>query len=238
MATGDRLAGVIGGMGPDATIDFMSRVLACTPATRDQDHVRMVVEHDPRIPNRQFAMYGEGADPGPAIATLAARLEGAGAEFIVMPCNLAHAWEDDIRAAISIPFISIVSESVKRVEQRCTAGETIGLFTTPGCFKAGLYQEALAGHELVLQTPDELSESMALVERIKAGDKSEPVASGLRALAVRLVSRGAHALIAACTEFTLVLEPSMFAVPFISSTDVLAEKTVALALCQEPLPER
>ena len=112
MATGDRLAGVIGGMGPEATIDFMSRVMACTPAITDQDHIRMLVDHNPRIPSRQQAMRGEGQDPGPVLASIAAGLQAGGADFIVMPCNLAHAWASDIEAAITIPFISIVNESV------------------------------------------------------------------------------------------------------------------------------
>ena len=88
MATGDRLVGVIGGMGPDATIDFMSRVLTATPAQADQDHVRMLIEHNPRIPSRQLAMRGEGENPGRCSGQkwpLASR--PAGADFIVMPCN-------------------------------------------------------------------------------------------------------------------------------------------------------
>lgn len=237
MAADDRLVGVIGGMGPDATIDFMSRVLTATPAQADQDHVRMLIEHNPRIPNRQLAMRGEGEDPGGVMAIIAARLEAGGAEFIVMPCNLAHAWAGDIRAAISVPFISIVDESVSRALQHVDGG-AIGVLTTPGCFTAGLYQAALAGHELVSQTPDELAETMEFVDRIKAGDKSAPVKEGLRLLAERLVARGAEVVIGACTEFPLVLESSVFTVPFVSSTEVLAEKTVALALSDEPLPEK
>jgi aspartate racemase len=109
---------------------------------------------------------------------------------------------------------------------------TIGLMTTPGCFRAGIYQEALAeaGKTLILQTPDELSETMILVERIKSGDKSQEVKNGLQSLANKIINRGAEILIAACTEFPLVLNKSMFTVPFISSTEVLAKKTVAIAL--------
>jgi len=89
----------------------------------------------------------------------------------------------------------------------------------------------------VLPTIEELAETLAFVERVKAGDKSEAVSAGLRELAERLLSRGASTIIAACTELPLVLNQSMFDVPFVSSTDVLAVKTVKLALGQEPLPE-
>ena len=232
MSENDKLVGVIGGMGPDATDDFMSRVLAATPASKDQDHVRMVIEHNPRIPSRQMAMRGAGENPGPVIAAMAARLESAGADFLVMPCNLAHAWQGDILAATTIPFVSIIDESVKSA--LCRSGEqcAVGLMTTPGCFTAGLYQQALADADraVIAQTPDELAETMRLVEKIKAGDRSQDVAKGLRDLADRLIGRGAKILIAACTEFPLVLNESMFDVTLISSTDVLAKKTVALAL--------
>ncbi len=236
MTAEDRVIGVIGGMGPDATIDFMARVLRCTPAEVDQDHVHMLVDHNPRIPSRQRAMQGEGEDPGSVLAAIAAGLEAGGADFIVMPCNTAHAWASDIRAAIAIPFVSIVDESVSRALQ-VSDGGPIGLITTPGCLAAGLYQDAMSDHEFMLQDPDELDETMILIDRIKAGDKSEAVAMALRALGERMVARGARSLIAACTELPLVLDQSMFRVPLISSTGVLAEKAVALALGQEQLPE-
>ena len=240
MATSDRLVGVIGGMGPDATIDFMSRVLEKTPAEKDQDHIRMLVEHNPRIPSRQLAMRGDGENPGPVLAEMATRLEAAGADFIVMPCNAAHAWQDDIVAAVNIPFISIIEASVSKALRLAPENGAVGVLTTPACFAAGLYQEALAdaNREAVLQTPDELAEAIALIDRIKAGDQSVPVVTGLCELAERLLSRGATTLIAACTELPLVLKPSMFTVPLVSSTDVLAEKTVALALSDEPLPQQ
>lgn len=237
MAVADKLVGIIGGMGPDATVDFMSRILQVTPAGTDQDHVRMLVENNPRIPSRQAAMRGEGESPGPAIAAIATRLDAMGAEFLVMPCNLAHAWQADIEAAISIPFISIVEESVRSALDRSGDDSAVGLMTTPGCFTAGLYQQALetAGRPVITQTPDELAEAMSFVEQIKSGNRSPEIVSGLRTLADKLVDRGAKVLIAACTEFPLVLDESMFDVAFVSSTDVLARKTVAIALGKNEL---
>ena len=184
----------------------------------------MLVEHNPRIPSRQLAMRGDGENPGPVLAEMATRLEAAGADFIVMPCNAAHAWQDDIVAAVDIPFISITEASVSKALQLAPENGAIGVLTTPACFAAGLYQEALAdaNRKAVLQMPDELAEAIELIDRIKAGDKSEPVATGLCELAERLLSRGATTLIAACTELPLVLKPSMFTVPFVSSTDVPA----------------
>lgn len=237
MAEKNKIVGIIGGMGPEATVDFMSRVLVATPAKSDQDHIRTVVENNPRIPSRQLAIRGEGEDPGKTLAEIAVRLQSMGADFIVMPCNLAHAWQSDIEAAINIPFVSIVDETVRSALDRSGDDSAVGVMTTPGCFTAGLYQQALAdaGRPVITQTPDELAETMSLVEEIKGGNKSAQVAEGLRALANSLVQRGAKVLIAACTEFPLVLDQSMFNVAFISSTDVLARKTVALASSKNEL---
>ncbi len=232
MAGRDKVIGVIGGMGPDATVDFMSRVLAATPASEDQDHIRMLVEHNPRVPSRQLALRGAGESPGPVIAEMAARLEAAGADFLVMPCNTAHAWQSDIVAAIRIPFVSIVDASVAAAIDLSRDGSAVGLMTTPGCFEAGLYQHALTevDRPVITQSAAELEATMSLIDRIKGGEKSEEVVAGLRVLANELVARGAEVLIAACTELPLVLQASMFDAAFVSSTDALAEKAVTLAL--------
>lgn len=227
-------------MGPDATIDFMARVVEHTPSDRDQDHVRMLVDQNPRVPSRQLAMRGAGESPGPVLAEMANRLEDCGADFLVMPCNAAHVWKDDVVSVTSIPFISIITESVSTALQCARDDGAIGLLTTPACFAADLYQRALvdANREAVLQSPEELGETMSLIDRIKAGDKSAAVVAGLQRLANLLVSRGAETVIAACTELPLVLDQSMLSVPLVASTDVLAKKTVALALSTEPLPKQ
>ena len=232
MVLADKVVGVIGGMGPAATVDFMTRVMAETPAEQDQQHLRMIVEHNPQIPSRQMAMRGEGESPGPTLAAMARRLEIAGADLLVMPCNLAHAWQGDIEVASSVPFISIVDVTVESALARSGDESAIGLMTTPGCFTAGLYQQALAdsGRPLIMQSADELAATMALVERIKSGDLSGELKASMRAQADLLVARGAKVLIAACTEFPLVLDESMFNVAFVSSTDELARRTVSVAL--------
>ncbi len=106
------LVGVLGGLGPEATVDFMARVLALTPADSDQDHIHLLVDQNPNVPNRQEAILRDGENPSPAIVAMAKRLEAAGCDLLVMPCNTAHAWEQDIRSATSIPFLSIVEATV------------------------------------------------------------------------------------------------------------------------------
>jgi aspartate racemase len=222
-------------MGPDATVDFMSKVIAATPARSDQEHVHLLVDHNPHVPDRTRAILGEGGNPGRVLAQMARQLEQAGASFIVMPCNTAHAFQADIEAVLNIPFVSIIDETVAA----CSGNTAVGLLATRGCLASGIYQAALgaAGIETIVPAEDEVAELATLIEAIKAGDFSPGVGAGMKQLAEGLVARGAQAVIAGCTEIPLVLNPSMLDVPLVLSTDILAEATVAFALGKRSLSE-
>lgn len=225
----NRTIGVLGGMGPDATVDFMAKVIALTPADKDQDHVHMIVDHNPGVPNRQTAILADGKDPGPELAAMASRLEAAGADYLVIPCNTAYVFKDAVVSASSVPLISIIDVTV--ADAVAKGAKAVGVIATDGCLAAGVYQDALkkAGVEAVLPTDDEIEQFMTLCNRIKAGYQGERVARDMAALAQALIDRGADAVIAGCTEIPLVLQQSALEVPLISSTDVLAAATVALA---------
>jgi aspartate racemase len=227
MSNGRKIVGVLGGMGPDATVDFMNKVIAYTPAATDQEHVHMLVDHDPTLPGRQLAIREGSASPGRAIGAMAARLENAGAEFLVMPCNTAHFFQSFIIDAVDIPFVSIVDVTVAA----CESYSSVGLMTTEGCLRANLYQEALGatGIACVLHSDEEMAEFMRLTFQIKSGDQSDELGLAMQSLAAALVDRGAEAIVAGCTEIPLVLNDAMLDVPMISSTDLLAKQTVALA---------
>ncbi len=227
-----KIVGVIGGMGPDATVDFMARVIAATPAEKDQDHIHMIVDQNPGIPSRQTAILAGGDDPGPAMAEMAVRLENAGADFLVIPCNTAHLFKDAVTRATRIPMLSIIDVTVAA----CRSFSTVGLLATEGCLFGKQYQQAFAaaGSDVVLQTEGELTDLMRLAFQIKTGDKSDAVSDEMRELAAALVERGAQAVVAACTEIPLVLDESALDVPLVSSTDVLAHHTVAYARGELP----
>ncbi len=238
MGNPQKTVGVLGGMGPEATVDFMAKVIAMTDAARDQDHVRMLVDHNPHVPNRQDAILADGDDPGPVLAAMAAQLEAAGADFLVIPCNTAYVFEDAILAATHIPLISIVGVSIAAARDCAPQAGRIGVLATDGCLQSGIYQSGLeeAGLAAELPTAEELGEIMTLIEAIKGGRPSENVSRDMAALAEALASRGAGAIIAGCTEIPLVLDADAVSVPLISSTDALAEITVKLATGQIPLP--
>ena len=228
----------MGGMGPEATVDFMAKVIAMSGAGRDQDHVHMIVDNDPSVPNRQVAIRTGKDDVTPHLADMAERLEQAGADFLVMVCNTAHVFMGGALNNVSIPFINIIDESVAEVERLASNAEVVGVMATDGCLNTDIYQDAIeaAGKTAIIPDADGVVELMRLITAIKAGDKSASIASGVDAVARALVDRGAGAIIAGCTEIPLVFDGAGFPVPVISSTDVLAERMVSLAMGREPLP--
>ena len=142
--------------------------------------------------------------------------------------------------AVGIPLISIIDETIRAIGELSPGVGKVGVLATDGCLKADVYQKALRRNELspVLPNEDEMARLMELIGRIKAGDKSEAVSAAMQQLANTLVSRGAQVVIAACTEIPLVLDETMMSVPLVSSTDVLAQRTVQLARGDLPLTDR
>ena len=232
-----RTVGVLGGLGPAATVDFMDKIVRATPAERDQDHVRLIVDINPAVPCRHAAIAGRGPSAAPALAEMARGLERAGADFLVMVCNTAHAFEAEIRAATSLPFVSIVEETVEEALRRRPGLGRAGVLAATGCLDAGLYDRAFASRnvEVLTLSPEGHAAFMGLIGEIKAGRLGEEVRAGMRRLAGELIDAGAEVLVAGCTEVPLALSPGDVPVRLISSTDVLVERTLAYAT-GAPLP--
>lgn len=226
-----RTVGVLGGMGPAATIDFMAEVLKLTGAGEEQDNVRLIVDSNPTLPNRHAAISGTGPSPGPALAEMARGLARAGADFLVMPCNTAHAFTADIVAATPLPFVDMIAAVADVVARDCPQARRIGVLAAAGCLDARLYETALArtGREAVVPTGALRERFMALVYRIKAGDVGPEVRGAMADVAQALVGEGAEALVAGCTEVPLVMGGGEVSAPLISSTEVLARRTIDLA---------
>ncbi len=234
-----RTMGVLGGMGPQATVDFLNQVIALTPAAGDQDHLRLLIDNNPKVPDRQAAMRGDDTGVRTALRDMALGLENQGAEFLVMPCNTAHAFIADAAAAVRIPLVSIIDVTVQAVTDAAHDARRVGLLATDACIAAGIYQQAAARlpFDILIPDADHQAECMALIKRVKGGDTGPEVRERMQALAAVLVADGADALIAGCTEIPLVLEDDEVPVPLISSTDVLAARAVDYGLGRSSLPE-
>lgn len=225
-----RTVGVLGGMGPAATWDFCRRVLATTPAEHDQDHLRLLVDSDPSVPDRNAALAGTGPSPGPALARMARGLTAQGAELLCMPCNAAHAFADAVRDATDVPFVDMIAATVDAVRSRAPRAVKVGLLATTATLDAGLYDRAGAGLGLEVLPIDarERDRMMAAIYAVKRGDLA-PARANLAELAQELVAGGADVLIAACTEVPIVLRQEDVAVPLVASSDALAAAVVTAA---------
>ena len=227
-----RIVGVIGGMGPEATLNFLVTMLRLTSSARtDQEHVPTLVYNDPRIPDRNLAYIGAGPSPEPMLVKIARSLECAGADFLVMPCNTAHIYASAIRNATSLPFIDMIEVTGDAVAVAHPSVRAVGLLATPACTASGLYFNAMAKRGIALVTLSELDEKTLteIIYAVKAGSSSDCERQGAQRLAMELIERGAGAIIAACTELPFVLKQTDLPCPLIDSTFALAERSVRYA---------
>jgi aspartate racemase len=222
-----KTVGIIGGMGPAATAEFFARLVRATSADVDQEHVHVVIDSDPTIPDRTLAIVGGGPSPLPKLIAVARRLEAFGAELLVMPCNTAHAFAPEVAAAVSIPLVSWVSEAADAITPLEPRPERVGLLATTGTVASGVYQDALAarGIETVVPTEPEQADVMAAVYGLKAGDADQP---RVREVLESLVERGAEAVLLACTELPELALDGV-AVPVIDPAALVAARVVDLA---------
>ena len=227
-----KTVGVIGGMGPAATLDFLVKLHAATPAASDGDHLHVITDNDPRRADRNAAMAADGQSPGPSIAATATMLAAAGAEVLVMPCNAAHAWADDIVAATPLPFVSIIAAAVTATRAAIPGATRVGLLAVEATHAARLYHDGFGAEDkggVTILAPD-MAAFMPLIFAVKAGDTGPAVRAAMATQAAALVAAGAEVLLAACTEVPLVFGPADATVPVISATDALVTATLAAAL--------
>jgi len=226
------VVGVLGGMGPLATIDFMHKVLAATDAQRDQDHVPLIVASIPQVPDRGRAFRGEGPSPLAAMIAIGMRLRDAGAGLLVIPCNTAHLWFDTLQAALGLPMLHLVDAALDDAAASLGDDTTLGLLCTETTLASGLYQARAPRMRWAVPTPAEMGELVTPgIAAVKAGE----LARGrtlLQAAAQALAERGARALVLGCTEVPLVLGPANAPLPVIDATAALARRVVAWSLAQ------
>ncbi|KNC12318.1 aspartate racemase [Klebsiella sp. RIT-PI-d] len=207
MTTPPFLLGVLGGMGPLATVDFMSTLLALTPATRDQEQIPTVVWNVPQIADRQDALAGRGPSPLPQLLNGIEKLNQAGASHIVIPCNTAHHWYSALSNASRAPLIHMVDATIATVAANDPVPRRIGIIATKGTLEAGWYQHGLQQHGITAVVPDEVELNTWFVPgcyAVKRGELAEGGAAFLQQ-AKALFERGAQNLILACTEVPVAL---------------------------------
>jgi aspartate racemase len=230
----EKVIGVLGGMGPEATVDCLRKIVHSTRAERDQDHLRVLVDSNAKVPDRTAAILGRGPSPVPALVASARLLERAGADFVVVPCVSAHVFLEEVRAQVRVPILSmfdVVAEAVAAMEPRV---RVVGLLGTTGTINAGLFQRrlSLAGIDAIV--PDEAGQArvMAAIYDVKDAAAARPraaITADLVAAAEALAARGAQAIVAGCTEVPLALAQEDLRAPYVDSVLALARAAVLRA---------
>ncbi len=221
--------GVIGGVGPMATVYYMQRVIEMTKAGCDQEHINMLVFNDCDIPDRTAFITEKSPDnPLPVMVEDAKRLAQAGCEFVVIPCNTAHYFYDELEQAVEIPVVNIVEETIRYAKARVQDLSCVGIMATTGTIVTGTYQKYAERAGLSFAVPDENEQDLLMqiiYDGVKAG-KPVPRADFDR-VANHLRAKGAQCLILGCTELSVLKRDLPINDPdVLDSIDVLASETV------------
>ncbi|MFC2768830.1 MAG: aspartate/glutamate racemase family protein [Mitsuokella sp.] len=221
--------GIIGGMGPMATVDLMEKIIQETDAHEDQEHIPILVDNNTRIPDRTAAILGQGESPVPELLRSAKRLTEAGADFLIMGCNTAHYFLPAMLPHLTVPFLSIIDTAARFCQSQ--GFHKIGLLASAGTCKAGIYQKALQNAGISVLMPDREQESTIhsmIYEGVKAGKENYDTAAVECALA-SIKADGAEAFLLGCTEIPVAVRMYHIKGNFIDATDVLAKEAIRLA---------
>lgn len=226
-----RTVGIIGGMGPEATVDLMARVIRATPAEDDCDHIRMIVDNNPRIPSRIKALVqGTGESPVPCLLEMARGLEAYGADFLAVPCNTAHIYYDEIAGSVQVPVLHMILLTAGEVSSRVAGLGRAGLLASDAVVRTGLYEGPFQreGVEILYPSEDLQTDIMGAVRAVKAGLEGSQRKDALIAAASELVEKGAGALVIACTELSTISDALRDFQNVFDAADILAQEIVRM----------
>ena len=225
----EKTAGILGGMGPEATVDLLRRIIAHTRADDDADHVRCIVDNNPKVPSRLKALLeGSPVSPGPCLADMARRLEAWGADFLCMACNTAHHYYAEVRHAVDIPVLNMV-ELAAREAARHAPGGAVGILASPAVRRIGLYEgpcKALGITPLYAEGEWE-ARLLVVIKAGKAGRTDTATRATFEGIARQVWQSGAQVLLIACTELGVL--GARADVPLLDAADVLARTVVCEA---------
>jgi aspartate racemase len=243
----DFTIGIVGGIGPAATVDFMDKIVRNTPAQSDQGHLKMLVDHNPKIPDRTANLIGCGEDPTIAIFAACKRLEANHVDLIAIPCNTAHAYVDRILPYLKVPVVNMLHETVRHIAQYYPGRGTVGLLATSGTIASRVYHDAARDAPFQLIVPDEAHQGLVMhaiygETGVKAGYTEGRCKDDLMRALAHLVRRGARLVILGCTELPLLVnsgadvEVDGQRIAILDPTDLLARRCVSLAdACDKPM---
>ena len=221
--------GIVGGMGPLATAMLFEKIATLTQVTRDQDHIRILIDSNPQIPDRTAHIVAQGQDPRYELIATAKHLEAMGADFLIMPCNTAHYFFDDITRGLSIPFLHMVNETAHHIATHFPETQKVGILATEGTCAAGVYDRALKKQGLIPLTPEPSMQQHItdLIYGIKAGETLS--LDGFMEAVEALKACGATCFVLGCTELSVAQKLHGFSGPFVDPLTVIATAAIHFA---------
>ena len=214
--------GLLGGMGPLATVDLFRKITVHTDAKSDQEHPRVVIDSNTDIADRTEALLHGGADPTPEMIKSAQHLERIGADVLIMPCNTAHCFYDAVAASVHIPMLHMIALTCDALRERGV--KRAGLLATDGTVQTGIYRRTFVGSGVELLEPvgsDQRAVMDVIYNGVKAGDLAHDVGA-FRAACESLLAAGAQALVLGCTELPLAFSLYHLDYPAVDPTLELA----------------
>lgn len=228
-----KIIGILGGMGPQATIDLYSEIISQTPADRDQDHIPAIIYSNPKVPDRTEAIIAQGENPLPYLVEGVKRLERAGADFILIPCNTAHYYLPQFEKEVNIPILNMIELTTQYIKEKFSQIQRVGVLSTTGTLRTKIYQNSLQREGLRVILPEENDQEhlvMKAIYSVKAAIMFAESAELLKKAAEALTAKGAEVLIMGCTEIPLALKQEGLSTPLIDPKKIIASKAISMAL--------
>lgn len=225
-----KTVGIIGGMGPLATVHLFERIVLRTKAQKDQEHIRVIIDNNTNIPDRTKAILSKGESPIKELVNSARLLEKSGANFLIMPCNTAHFFIDDIKKCVNIPFINMLEESVNFTYNKYGQDTVVGIMATDGTVKSKIYENYYS--KLGIKTVVPMKTQKKIMEFIYDIIKKGNYDAGTDLLfecVNELRGLGANAFLLGCTELSSAQYLYKFEGNFINPLEVLTESAIILA---------
>ena len=222
--------GIIGGMGPLATVNLFNKIIINTDAQNDQEHIHMLIDNNTNIPDRTAFLLGKGEDPTEELIKSAIRLEKAGADFLVMPCNTAHYFYENIKEKINIDFLNMIEETVKFIQLNYPNNKKIGLLSTDGTLKAKIYDLYFNKQNIQVINPRKETQSsiMDIIYGIKGGKKEIQI-DGIYSAVEEFKAKGVEVFVLGCTELSVVNEICVLEGNFVDALNVVAKRAIEFA---------
>lgn len=232
------MIGILGGMGPEATLDLFKKIIKLTDAKRDQDHIHVFIDNNTSIPDRSAYINGNGEDPRPELIKSLLKLEVAGAEHIAIPCNTLHYFYDDLKKCTKINIINMIAETAKTLINETPDSMEFLLLATTGTYNSKVYNKIFEEYGLKIIEPDTLDKEkvMKWIYDLKAGKSSvtkEEFEELINKYSSEKSEMGFIPVILGCTELPLITKLIGASGNLVDPTMILAKKCVELEKCKE-----